>query len=62
MLLDQRCMEVTAELSAAESKIEDAADVAALRKTGMMHAWSVATHMVCLGTARTRCRRLLQIA
>jgi hypothetical protein len=46
-LLDQRCSEVTAELAAADAKISAAADVAALRRLAMIHASSVANHVVC---------------
>lgn len=46
LLLKQRCMEVQAELATAEAKIKASADVTALRKFAMKHAWLLASNMV----------------
>lgn len=50
LLLKQRCMEVQAELATAEAKIKASADVTALRKFAMKHAWLLASNMVGFGS------------
>ncbi|KAK2992536.1 hypothetical protein RJ640_004310 [Escallonia rubra] len=45
-LLEQRCSEVTAELTRMDGKIEETSDVAHLRRSAMLHAASVCSHMV----------------
>ena len=53
LLLDQRCMEVTAELAVAEAKINAAADVASLRKASMMYTWSITRNTVSCTISHT---------
>lgn len=45
-LLEQRCSEVTAELSRMETKIQATSDVSHLRKSAMLHAASICNHVV----------------
>ncbi|KAK2968440.1 hypothetical protein RJ640_004446 [Escallonia rubra] len=47
-LLEQRCSEVTAELTRMDGKIEETSDVAHLRRSAMLHAASVCSHMGAL--------------
>ncbi|KAK3028418.1 hypothetical protein RJ639_039628 [Escallonia herrerae] len=47
-LLEQRCSEVTAELTRMDGKIEATSDVAHLRRSAMLHAASVCGHMGAL--------------
>ncbi|XP_026408753.1 dynamin-related protein 5A-like isoform X2 [Papaver somniferum] len=47
-LLEQRCDEVTTYLARAESKIRATSDVAYLRRSAMMHAASISTHVGAL--------------
>lgn len=44
-LLEQRCSEVTAELTRMESKIQATSDVAHLRRFAMLHASSICNHV-----------------
>lgn len=45
-LLEQRCNEVTTEMSRMDSKIQATSDVAQLRRFAMMYAASISTHVV----------------
>ncbi|MCL7029003.1 hypothetical protein MKW94_007450 [Papaver nudicaule] len=47
-LLEQRCDEVTTDLARMESKIRATSDVAYLRRSAMMHAASISTHVGAL--------------
>ncbi|KAF7146036.1 hypothetical protein RHSIM_Rhsim04G0021600 [Rhododendron simsii] len=47
-LLEQRCSEVTAELSRMETKIQATSDVSHLRKSAMLHAASICNHVGAL--------------
>ncbi|KAG5551265.1 hypothetical protein RHGRI_009625 [Rhododendron griersonianum] len=47
-LLEQRCSEVTAELSRMETKIQANSDVSHLRKSAMLHAASICNHVGAL--------------
>lgn len=46
-LLEQRCSEITAELSRMDSKIQATSDVAHLRRSAMLHAASICNDVVC---------------
>ncbi|KAG0492982.1 hypothetical protein HPP92_006380 [Vanilla planifolia] len=45
-LLEQRCSEVSAELGRVESKLQATSDVAHLRRSAMLHAASICSHVV----------------
>ncbi|KAL0320663.1 UNVERIFIED_CONTAM: Dynamin-related protein 5A, partial [Sesamum radiatum] len=47
-LLEQRCTEVTAELNRLDSKILSTSDVAHLRRSAMLHAASICSHLEAL--------------
>ncbi|XP_027171400.1 dynamin-related protein 5A-like [Coffea eugenioides] len=47
-LLEQRCSEVTAELARMDSKIQATSDVAHLRRSAMLHAASICSHVGAL--------------
>ncbi|KAL0301188.1 UNVERIFIED_CONTAM: Dynamin-related protein 5A [Sesamum radiatum] len=47
-LLEQRCTEVTAELNRLDSKIQATSDVAHLRRSAMLHAASICSHLEAL--------------
>lgn len=46
-LLEQRCSEVSTELARMESKLKATSDVAYLRRSAMLHAASISSHVVC---------------
>lgn len=49
-LLEQRCSEVTAELTRMEVKIQGTSDVAHLRRSAMLHTASLSNHLVYILT------------
>jgi hypothetical protein len=49
-LLEQRCSEVSMELTRLDSKLQATSDVSQLRRSAMLHAASICTHLVLLQT------------
>lgn len=47
-LLEQRCSEVTADLTRMEGKIQATSDVTYLRRSAMLHTASLCNHLVCI--------------
>jgi len=47
-LLEQRCSEVTSELSKMDAKIQATSDVAHLRRSAMLHTASISIHVVII--------------
>jgi len=45
-LLEQRCSEVSMELTRLDSKLQATSDVSQLRRSAMLHAASICTHLV----------------
>ena len=46
-LLEQRCSDVSMDLSRLDSKLQATSDVSQLRRSAMLHAASICTHLVC---------------